>query len=1314
MTRRVWTVCALFCSLCCSLLPPRARAGEGKMVEAVAGTMNSVDLNYQFRFPPTTAEIEQVKQELQIASQTLCDATDGQLKIGTVSLNAGGPNDQDGDFWHHPQDGRSGVGGIARKGNLGAKGKYINMMYNDVNSPVLAHEMTHYIFGVLDSYDEQRRWGGPCGIGRSFEGGQQTDRNGNLFRKDETNHSIMESTPLRRCSRKDPANPGLFVASGGDCSIDADCTGTDTCEPILNSEFSVASNTDIVQGDTMTCADAAANGVFSPCCGVQQATTNLVLRGNLDLATATVASGASAFDPTDFDTAAATAAFVLEKVEILDASSDRANKKFESSSHQLRLYAEHLDVNQWAIHFGLDAQEQTAPLPDEEPTLTILATLNVSFDAAGVPSTSDPLTLDLTDLDTGSPNLQLALDITPLRQANADFSLAARPDGIPMCQRASAKAADIAECTAHWSTTTQRYESTQQTVGQGGRSDWEQIAFAFNFFEPPADRPDPVEPPACALAAIPINFVPNIDGSDQVMLVVDRSGSMSAPVSDSNKKTRLEFAQAAARAFIERRVDSAVEVGLVQFNHEASVVEGAALVTKGASRDNFVAKIKGLTPAGETAIGDGLLTARDELVRVGGRHQTIFLLSDGEQNRGTALDVAKQAVKDADIRVFAIAVGAAADKKQLEEVAGFTGGEVIDAANPEDLPGIYAELDALSRGHGVLLPHLQLQLGSDLPELQFPLSVEPGAEELTVLISAAEDVEDWHPTVALRSPSGVFFTSTGAQAVVDPYFIQFRIKNPEAGLWSAVLEAGADEDPLVLTATVDSPEPECFAALDRTLVRAGETVNIAPTASYVGEIERGVTYGGAVIRPNGSAIALSFPDPSEGLGQSVTSTSFSSFQGRGIYRVLTSCIVDEAAESSAGDDILGGEPNDFEVPAFVRAGTASFFYDVPELAPCVRTFDCDNDGIPNADELPGDTDGDGVINERDDDADGDDLPDAQEGLKDGDGDGIPGAYDTDSDNDGIRDGLDPPPTSTPGCTVDNVPPVIVAPARTIPRCEPTSALTTVSATATDASCASGGIDLDARLISVHGKTLASPIVLSGSTFQVELPIGTSVVEWTATDVNGNVRKVQQTLQIVVTDTPEVCCTSDQTIIRGDAFPNVFVLPLPGRHCIFGLGSIDTIKTGPLPDFISGGASIDVITVGGNGSRALGGDGNDTITMPLAGGSAYGGPGDDLLQMTADGSIHGNAGDDHIVALFGDHTIVGGPGRDLIEAGPGKDAVHIYDLCEVAPFEVIDGSLGDDTLYTPVPLGDLIARGVVVLGFEHVVVDTSRRHLSECF
>jgi Ca2+-binding RTX toxin-like protein len=135
------------------------------------------------------------------------------------------------------------------------------------------------------------------------------------------------------------------------------------------------------------------------------------------------------------------------------------------------------------------------------------------------------------------------------------------------------------------------------------------------------------------------------------------------------------------------------------------------------------------------------------------------------------------------------------------------------------------------------------------------------------------------------------------------------------------------------------------------------------------------------------------------------------------------------------------------------------------------------------------------------------------------------------------------------------------------------------------------------------------------------------------------------------------------------------------------------------------AGADTITVNSSGNGALNlGPGNDTAMAGAGNDFIWAGFGDDTINAHGGTKLlFGNWGDDTIHAANGDNTVVPGPGADRVALGTGNDTVYIFDACELAWGETLDGGSGSDTLYTPVPLAELQARGVVVTGFERVIV-----------
>jgi hypothetical protein len=130
----------------------------------------------------------------------------------------------------------------------------------------------------------------------------------------------------------------------------------------------------------------------------------------------------------------------------------------------------------------------------------------------------------------------------------------------------------------------------------------------------------------------------------------------------------------------------------------------------------------------------------------------------------------------------------------------------------------------------------------------------------------------------------------------------------------------------------------------------------------------GVTFTAEVIRPDDTryALTLNFDENSE---QYVGTLPVSEFRGRGGYQVVGRCEVSASATTHQGE--LFGDPRDKAdqqvgrpARAFSRTSSRSFilYVEEPAAIPTTgpRAGDCDLDGIPNLEELPGDFDGDGL------------------------------------------------------------------------------------------------------------------------------------------------------------------------------------------------------------------------------------------------------------------------------------------------------------------------------------------------------------------
>jgi len=198
-------------------------------------------------------------------------------------------------------------------------------------------------------------------------------------------------------------------------------------------------------------------------------------------------------------------------------------------------------------------------------------------------------------------------------------------------------------------------------------------------------------------------------------LVVDLSSSMEMPVTGGQKsakgreETRLDAVKSAIVDFVKQRKSD--RIGVVVFSNNAYVV--TPLTVDYPYVENYVEMIndRTLSDEGMTAIGEGLLTARDMLLREkstgDGRGNVIVLLTDGENNTGRPVDQALRELKAQGIKTYFIGVevvlGTTVENQGFNEATALisgikaTGGKYFDARDATQLRKAYQEIDHLEK-----------------------------------------------------------------------------------------------------------------------------------------------------------------------------------------------------------------------------------------------------------------------------------------------------------------------------------------------------------------------------------------------------------------------------------------------------------------------------------------------------------------------------------------------------------------------------------------------------------------------------------------
>lgn len=565
---------------------------------------------------------------------------------------------------------------------------------------------------------------------------------------------------------------------------------------------------------------------------------------------------------------------------------------------------------------------------------------------------------------------------------------------------------DPAWCSV-FNASTNRYETTiqERLYNQSG---WERMVQVVN-----ARYGIGMVAPATVTAAQPgfcdffLNITNEVNASDLAVLVMDVSGSMKikdAPIPGVEaEKNRLEYAQKSAEIFVNLNAPRGdLNLGVVDFNEMARRTHPMEVLTP-ANRNNFLGDINGLSAGGYTAIGNGLMEARFMMEGAAGRNPTIFLLSDGESNRGLNPVNTADLLQAQGYRVFTIPVGNGADRSTLSDIAMMTGGEMTDAAGGDDLLPIYAEMAARHRGDALVLPRTEYEVCASngeycpnndaQPTVDYNFLIEKNAEELVVVLTNRNPlIADWAPAFELiNTATGERIDEKDKQFITDDAFYRIiRLPAPSPFDWELKignLNPNAANYGHVLAYAVNT-DPDLFVDCAPRVVPLGEKTFIDAKALFVGSLDdEQVTYTGEVLRPDGSIKPIHFvTDIYSGKNTAV----FSDMLGRGIYEVRVTAKIQPNTPLIEGESILSGDPvPPIDVFSFIRTATTSFFYDSPDFINCYGdngccTNDCDEDGIPNEeeDEQYPDADGDGIPNSMDEDADGDDIPDEEEGKLD--------------------------------------------------------------------------------------------------------------------------------------------------------------------------------------------------------------------------------------------------------------------------------------------------------------------------------------------
>jgi Trypsin-like peptidase domain/von Willebrand factor type A domain len=317
--------------------------------------------------------------------------------------------------------------------------------------------------------------------------------------------------------------------------------------------------------------------------------------------------------------------------------------------------------------------------------------------------------------------------------------------------------------------------------------------------------------------------------NQDVMIVFDRSGSMSLSAGTVPGRTRIQEAREAASLFIQLvRAGAGNRIGLVSFSTMASAPVDAALANATAGHKTALIGpspftsgiVGGLAPGGNTSIGDGLEAGRDSLP-AGPNPRAILLMTDGLQNTPPMIEAVGPTLGAIQVNAIGFGAESSLNGALLSQLAQAHNGVYTRAGTGLHLKKFFALAFGNIFEAGTLLdPDHVLKRGerAATPE---PFHV-CGEEAVTVVVGW--DDPDAVLRLQLRTPLGALVDAgtAGVESSSGATWTFLRVPLPQGaerdGLWHAEVfrpGSGSDEFP--------PPMPQAHYFLS-VLARGGPTL----------------------------------------------------------------------------------------------------------------------------------------------------------------------------------------------------------------------------------------------------------------------------------------------------------------------------------------------------------------------------------------------------------------------------------------------------------------------------------------------------------
>lgn len=259
-----------------------------------------------------------------------------------------------------------------------------------------------------------------------------------------------------------------------------------------------------------------------------------------------------------------------------------------------------------------------------------------------------------------------------------------------------------------------------------------------------------------------------------VMLVLDRSGSMSGPGTGDSGLTKLEEAKDAASEFVGLvRTGGDDRIGMVSFSTEAtSPPESPPEAVTDAKKEEVVGDspsapggtVGALSAGGTTSIGDGIREAMDALSPPSGNQRTLLLLTDGLQNTPPMIEDVEDSLGDTHLCIVGYGQEDALDGPLLTSLARDHDGLYTRANDGIALKKFFALCfgDIFESG---MLSDPEVSLGEGQDEAA-PTTFEVCGEE-TITVVVGWDTPDADLEAEIETPGGTGVTDETPDVVTS-------------------------------------------------------------------------------------------------------------------------------------------------------------------------------------------------------------------------------------------------------------------------------------------------------------------------------------------------------------------------------------------------------------------------------------------------------------------------------------------------------------------------------------------------------------------